>query len=137
MTIIDLPLFPFVISGIFSANTFSGAKVGSAVAEVNGNDISIDDFREKVEIASKNYGAGASSMQVVNGVWEQEIKNAILEEQFQELGITVEQDQIVDFLRNKPSYSQLPQFLNENGVFDENKFIDFIATLKENNPQGY
>ena len=135
--IIGLALFAFVISGIFSANTFSGAKVGSAVAEVNGNDISIDDFRQKVEIASKNYGAGASSMQVVNGVWEQEIKNAILEEQFQELGITVEQDQIVDFLRNNPSYSQLPQFLNENGVFDENKFIDFIATLKENNPQGY
>lgn len=135
--IIGLALFAFVISGIFSTNAFSGAKVGSAIAEVNGNDISIDGFREKVDIASKNYGAGASSMQVVNGVWEQEVRNAILEQEFDKLGITVEQDQIVEFLRTNPSYSQLPQFLNENGVFDENKFIEFIANLKQNNPAGY
>tara|TARA_R110002050_G_scaffold204522_4_gene340103 strand:+ start:5671 stop:7791 length:2121 start_codon:yes stop_codon:yes gene_type:complete len=135
--IIGLALFAFVISGIFSANTFSGAKVGSAVAEVNGNDISIDEFREKVDIATRNYGPNATSMQVVNNVYEQEVRNAILEQQFDELGISVEQDQIVDFLRTNPSYSQLPQFLDENGLFDENKFIEFIANLKENNPAGY
>tara|TARA_R110000868_G_scaffold80081_3_gene227650 strand:- start:8709 stop:10829 length:2121 start_codon:yes stop_codon:yes gene_type:complete len=135
--IIGLALFAFVISGIFSANTFSGAKVGSAVAEVNGEDISIDGFREKVDIATRNYGPNATSMQVVNNVWDQEVKNAILEQEFDKLGITVEQDQIVDFLRTNPTYSQLPQFLNENGVFDENKFIEFIANLKENNPVGY
>ena len=35
--IIGLALFAFVISGIFSTNAFSGAKVGSSVAEVNGD----------------------------------------------------------------------------------------------------
>jgi peptidyl-prolyl cis-trans isomerase D len=135
--IIGLALFAFVISGIFSADAFSGGKVGSAIAEVNGTDISIDAFREKVEIATRNYGPNASAMQVVNNVYDQEVRNAILEEQFKALGITVEQDQIVDFLRNNPQFSQMPQFLNENGVFDETKFISYIADLKENNPGAY
>ncbi|MCR1025395.1 SurA N-terminal domain-containing protein [Cellulophaga baltica] len=135
--IIGLALFAFVISGIFSTNAFSGAKVGSSVAEVNGDEISIDGFREQVEIASKSYGANASSMQVVNNVYEQNVRNAILDQQFEKLGIVVEQDQIVNFLRTNPTYSQLPQFLNENGVFDENKFISIIADLKLNNPAGY
>ncbi|WP_158974471.1 peptidylprolyl isomerase [Cellulophaga sp. L1A9] len=135
--IIGLALFAFVVSGIFSTNAFSGAKVGSSVAEVNGEEVSIDGFREQVEIASKSYGANASSMQVVNNVYEQNVRNAVLDQQFEKLGIVVEQDQIVNFLRTNPTYSQLPQFLNENGVFDESKFINFIADLKLNNPAGY
>ncbi len=135
--IIGLALFAFVISGIFSANAFSGAKVGSAIAEVNGNEISIDGFRNQVDAATQQYGANASAMQIVNNVYEQGVRNAILEEEFEKLGISVEQDQIVNFLRTNPSYSQMPQFLNENGVFDENKFIEFVADLRDNNPVGY
>ncbi|ADV48248.1 SurA N-terminal domain-containing protein [Cellulophaga sp. E16_2] len=135
--IIGLALFAFVVSGIFSTNAFSGAKVGSSVADVNGEEVSIDGFREQVEVASKSYGASASSMQIVNNVYEQNVRNAVLDQQFEKLGIVVEQDQIVNFLRTNPTYSQLPQFLNENGVFDESKFINFIADLKKNNPAGY
>ncbi len=135
--IVGLALFAFVISGIFSANTFSGTKVGSSVAEVNGTDISIDDFRAKVDIATRNSGASNTSMQIINAVYEKEIRSALLEQQFDELRISVEQDQIVDYLRASPSYSQLPQFLNEEGAFDENKFIELITNLKENNPLGY
>tara|TARA_R110002051_G_scaffold181460_1_gene251014 strand:- start:101355 stop:103475 length:2121 start_codon:yes stop_codon:yes gene_type:complete len=135
--IIGLALFAFVVSGIFSADSFSGNKAGSAIAEINGNEISIDEFREKVEIATRNYGPNATAMQVVNNVYDQEVRNAILDEQFKALGITVEQDQIVDFLRSNPQFSQMPQFLNDNGVFDETKFISYIADLKENNPPAY
>lgn len=135
--IIGLALFAFVVSGIFSTNAFSGAKVGSSIADVNGEEVSIDEFRAQVEVASKSYGANASSMQIVNNVYEQNVRNAVLDQQFEKLGIVVEQDQIVNFLRTNPTYSQLPQFLNENGIFDENKFISFIADLKKNNPAGY
>lgn len=135
--IIGLALFAFVVSGIFSADSFSGNKAGSAIAEINGNELSIDGFREKVDIATRNYGPNATAMQVVNNVYDQEVQNAILDEQFAALGITVEQDQIVDFLRSNPQFSQMPQFLNESGVFDETKFISYIADLKENNAAGY
>ncbi|VAW14598.1 Peptidyl-prolyl cis-trans isomerase [hydrothermal vent metagenome] len=136
--IIGLALFAFVISGVFTSGSLgSGGKVGSTVAEINGDEISIDAFRQKVENASRRSGSTSSSMQVVNQVWDQEVRNAILGQQFENLGIDIEQDQIMNYIKNIPSYSQSPQFLNESGVFDENKFREFIADMKNNNPTQY
>ncbi|MGB5499008.1 MAG: peptidylprolyl isomerase, partial [Maribacter sp.] len=135
--IIGLALFAFVISGVFTSNDLGGGKIGSSVAEINGNEISIDDFRRKVETASNRFGPSASSMQVVNQVWDQEVRNSILSQQFEDLGIDIERDQIMNYIKTIPSYSQNPQFMNESGVFDENKFRDFIADLKVNSPSQY
>ena len=134
--IIGLALFAFVISGVFTSSNFGGAKVGSAVAEINGNEVSIDAFRSKIEAASRRYGPTTSSMQLVNQVWDQEVKNTILEEQFDNLGIGIEQDQIIDFLRTT-GYAQNPQFQNENGVFDANIFKNTIAEWKNANDGQY
>ena len=134
--IIGLALFAFVISGVFTSSNFGGEKVGSSVAEINGEDISIDDFRQKVESASRRVGPTTSSMQVVNQVYENEVRNTILGEQFEDLGIGIEQDQIVDFLRTT-GYAQNPEFQNENGQFDANRFKQTVADWKVNNPAQY
>ncbi len=134
--IIGLALFAFVISGVFTSNNFGGEKVGSSVAEINGNDISIDEFRQKVETASRRMGPTTSSMQLTNQVWEREVRNTILGEQFEELGIGIEQDQIIDFLKTT-GYAQNPEFQNENGVFDPNRFRQTVADWKVNNPAQY
>jgi len=54
--IIGLALFAFVISGVFTSSNFGGEKVGSSVAEINGEEISIDEFRQEVEVASNRMG---------------------------------------------------------------------------------
>ena len=132
-----MALFAFVISGVFTSSNFGGEKVGSSVAEINGNDISIDEFRQKVEAASrKKNGSTTSSMQLTNQVWEREVRNTILGEQFEELGIGIEQDQIIDFLKTT-GYAQNPEFQNENGVFDPNAFRQTVADWKANNPAQY
>ncbi|MGF1557476.1 MAG: SurA N-terminal domain-containing protein [Flavobacteriaceae bacterium] len=135
--IIGLALFAFVISGVFTSSNFGGGKVGSSVAEINGDEISIDEFRQKVEAASQRSAPTTSSMQLVNQVYDQEVRNAIMGQQFENLGINIEQDQIMNYIKNMPGYSQAPQFQNENGIFDENKFREFIAELKVNNPVQY
>ncbi len=135
--IIGLALFAFVVSGIFTSQDFSGGKVGSSVAEINGDEISIDDFRQQVERASRRSGPTASSMQLVNSVWSQVERNTLFEQQIEELGIAIEHDQILNIIKSSPGFTQNPQFLNESGVFDENKFRDFIADLKVNAPAQY
>ncbi|WP_339651003.1 peptidylprolyl isomerase [uncultured Maribacter sp.] len=134
--IIGLALFAFVISGVFTSSNFGGEKVGSSIAEINGEDISIDDFRQEVETASRRVGPTASSMQVVNQVWENTIRKNVLGEQFEDLGIGIEQDQIVDFLRTT-GYAQNPEFQNQNGQFDPNIFKQTVADWKVNNPAQY
>ena len=135
--IIGLALFAFVISGIFTNSNTGGVKVGSSVAEINGEEVSIDEFRNKVDLTASRYGGGASSMQMVNLVYNQEVRNAILEQQFDDLGIEIEQDQIINYIKSNPAYSQSPQFVNESGIFDENKFKSFVADLKANAPVQY
>ncbi len=134
--IIGLALFAFVISGVFTSSNFGGEKVGSAVAEINGNEISIDKFRSQVESATNRMGPTASSLQVVNQVWNQELKNAILNEQFEDLGIGIERDQIIDFLKTS-GYAQNPQFQDENGIFDANIFRQTVADWEINSPAQY
>ncbi|MDT7829251.1 SurA N-terminal domain-containing protein [Pricia sp. S334] len=135
--IIGLALFAFVISGVFTSGDLGGGKVGSSIAEINGEEISIDGFREKVDIASRNSGPNASTMQTVNQVWDQEVRNTIMEQQLEHLGLNIEQDQIMNYIGTIPGYSQNPQFQNENGVFDPNKFRAFIADIKVNQPAQY
>jgi len=135
--IIGMALFAFVISGIFTSNDFSGGKVGSSVAEINGDEISIDEFRRKVERASRRSGPTTSSMQLVNSVWSQVERNTILGQQIENIGIEIEQDQIINVIKSSPGFTQNPQFLNESGLFDENKFRDFLNELKINAPVQY
>lgn len=134
--IIGMALFAFVISGVFTSNDFGGAKVGSAVAEINGESISIDDFRKEVENASRRFGANFSSTQLVNQVYDQEVRKAILEQQFQNLGIDVESDQIIEFVRTS-GYAQIPDFQDENGIFNAEVFKSAIADWKVNDPLRY
>lgn len=136
--IIGMALFAFVISGVFTSSNFgTGGKVGSTVAEINGKEVSIDAFRQKVEAASRRVGPNASSMQTINQVWDQEVRNSILGEQFEDLGINIEEDQIMNYIKTMPGYNQAPQFQNEDGLFDENKFREFITDMRVNNPQQY
>ena len=135
--IIGLALFAFVISGIFTSNGFSGGKVGSSVGEINGQEIPIDMFRKKIERASRNSGPNASSMQLVNSIWNQIERSTLLDQQIASLGIDIEQDQIIEVIKNSPGLAQNPQFVDENGVFDERKFRDFILELKLNAPTQY
>ena len=136
--IIGMALFAFVISGIFTSNDFSGGvKVGSAVAEINGEEISIDEFRNRVERVSRRSGPTTSSMQMVNAVWSQLERQTIMGQEFDELGIQIEQDQIINVIKSNPGLSQNPQFQDQDGNFDENRFRDFIADLRANAPAQY
>ncbi|MDB4291927.1 peptidylprolyl isomerase [Maribacter sp.] len=134
--IIGLALFAFVISGVFTSDGLSGQKVGSTVAEINGEEIPIDAFRQKVDLQQRNSPPGTSTMQVVGQVYDQEVKNAILGQQFEDLGVNIEQDQIINFLKTT-GYAQNPEFHNASGVFDENVFRNAVATWKSSEPIRY
>ncbi|WP_372945896.1 SurA N-terminal domain-containing protein [Muriicola sp.] len=135
--IIGMALFAFVISGIFTSDGFSGGKVGSAVGEINGEEISIDAFRQQLERATRTSGQNASSMQLVNSIWNQMERNTLLDQQISALGIEIEQDQIIEIIKNSPGLAQNPQFVDENGIFDERRFREFILELKVNAPAQY
>lgn len=133
--IIALALFSFVLADLFKNSDALTAKSQNIVATINGKDISREDFLQKVEAAQRQAGPSATSTQVMNSVWEQEVRQAVMETQYEELGITVEKDQMRDLL--KTALATSPEFLNEAGLFDENKLNEYIANLKETSPVGF
>jgi parvulin-like peptidyl-prolyl isomerase len=133
--IIALALFSFVLADLFRNSDALTAKSQNIVATINGKDITREDFLQKVEAAQKQAGPTATTTQVMNRVWDQEVRQAIMETQFEKLGISVEKDQMRDLL--KTALSSSPEFLNEAGLFDENKMNEYIANLKEISPAGY
>ncbi len=133
--VIALALFSFVLADLFKNGNALTAKSQNIVATINGKDITREDFLQKVEAAQRQAGPNATSTQVMNRVWDQEVRQAVMETQFEELGITVEKDQMRDLL--KTALAKNPQFLNEAGLFDENKLNEYIANLKETSPVRY
>jgi len=132
--IIALALFSFVLSGLIKDGS-SASHSQNIVATINGKEITREAFLQKVEAAQRQAGPNATNTQVMNQVWEQEVRQAVLETQFEKLGISIEKDQMRDLL--KTALATSPEFLNAAGMFDENKLNEYIANLKETSPQGY
>ncbi|WP_405291242.1 SurA N-terminal domain-containing protein [Algibacter sp. Ld11] len=133
--IIALALFSFVLADLFKNSDALSAKSQNTVGTVNGTDITRESFLQKVDVAQRQAGASATSTQVMNRVWDQEVREAVMGAQFEKLGISVEKDQMKDLL--KTALASSPEFLNEAGLFDEAKLNEYIANLKETSPAGY
>ncbi len=131
--IIALALFSFVLADLFKN---SDALLGTAqdvVATVNGKNIDRVDFMSKVENIKRQLGPNATSTQAMNRVYDQEVRRVVMNTQFEELGLTVEQDQMKDLI--KQNFASYTEFQNEAGLFDENKLTEFVANLKAINPE--
>ncbi len=128
--VIALALFSFVLADLFRNSGALTSKDQNVIATINGKDISREDFLRQVEGVQRQLGPTASSTQAMNRVWDREVRRAVLETQFEELGFTVENEQMKDLIKTR--YGQDPTFLNENGVFDEGKLNEFLANLKAN-----
>jgi len=133
--IIALALFSFVLADLFKNGDALTSKSQNIVATINGKDITRESFLQKVEQMQRQLGPNTTNTQVMNRVWDQEVRQAVMDTQFEELGISVEKDQMRDLLRTALATS--PEFLNEAGLFDENKLNEYIANLKETSPAGF
>ena len=69
----------------------------------------------------------------MNLVWDSELRRVILKNQFNKIGISVERDQMRSLLKN--NLISFNEFINTDGLFDENKLNEFIANLKEISPE--
>jgi parvulin-like peptidyl-prolyl isomerase len=133
--IIAMALIAFVISvpDLLGDNSFSAGKQ-NVIATINGEDIKRDDFMNKVEAAQRQLGGQGTSTQAMNRVWDQEIRKAVMESQFDALGLVIEREQMRDLL--KQSLTSFEEFNDADGIFDENKLNEFIANLKAIAPES-
>ncbi len=132
--VIGLALFAFVISGALGTGN-SDDTISEPIGTVNGKNIPLERFRFMVEQTERNFGL--TTMQAVDNVWKQYIRNLVFEDQFEVLGIDAGRDQIEQVVSSTESIINDERFINEAGFFDFGLFTDFIIQMKNNNPQAY
>ena len=130
--VIGLALFAFVISGVFDGK---GYQAQQPVGVINGEEVLIEDFRGQVDFLERNYNQ--QGMIAVNNVWNQRLRSEILRQQFEISGIQSGKDHLQNILKNNSTFNSDPQFLNEAGMFDIDKFKTLIIELKTTNPEAY
>jgi len=134
IVIIALALFSFVLADLIRNGGAISQKAANTIAVINGKEIDRTDFANKVELASRNYGANGSNLQTVNLVWNQEVRQIVFDGQFEELGIRAGADEVNQLLED--GLASNPTFQNEAGVFDKAKMQEYVASIK-GNPVAY
>jgi peptidyl-prolyl cis-trans isomerase D len=128
--IIALALFSFVLADVLRNGGLSSDKTQSTVATVNGVDLDRTGFMTKVETMRRNLGPNAPAGQAVNAVYEQEVKRVLLEEQYEALGLTVQEDQLNDALSINLAANET--FQDETGRFSQAKLDEYVASIRTN-----
>ena len=132
IAVIGMALFAFVIAGVFDGSGFQSQE---PIGIVNGEELSVTDFRNQIDILKKSYNF--NDLQALTTAWDETVRSKLLSQQIDELGIGSSRDHLEFFLSQSPSFNSDERFLNDAGIFDVNKFSNFIAELKELNPQSY
>ncbi len=133
--IIALALFSFVLADVIRNGGATTQKEQGIIAKVNGEDISREQFAMQVEAYQRNLGPDAGTTMAVNLVWDMTLRQVILQDEMDELGIRVENAQIRNVLARELGNN--PNFTNEAGMFDEARLREYVATLQATSPVAY
>lgn len=125
--VIALALIAFILQdgvrrggGIFSNNTVLG--------KVNGKKIERADFEQKISMYSRN---GVDREQLITQLWNQEVTNAVMDDEYNKLGIVIGQRELSDILYGQNSPFKREFTDPQTGVFDIEKLRAALAQIKK------
>jgi len=127
IAVVGIALFAFVLMDLLGSGSFGDSM--RYVGSINGKDISTEEFRIKVA-NQQEQNKGASTLMIANSIWNQEVKTALYEEQFEKLGLRAGEAQI----KGAMEQSGNTMFLDELGKFSQDKFNQYFETIKAQYP---
>ena len=119
---IGLALLGFILMDAFAGRGSLGGN-DTTLGKINGKEIEYEAFNRRVSEISKRQGQNGqdATQQIVNGLWQQEINDVLMSEQYEELGITIT-DKELDQLLFGPNPPQVfrQNFSDPNSPWDPN-----------------
>jgi peptidyl-prolyl cis-trans isomerase D len=140
VTVIAISLIFFMVGGdLLGPNSMLGGSNNQVVGEIAGKEINIKDFQSRVDGFRQNYeaqsGRSLSENELValrDQAWNQFIVDIAYKDQFDKVGLTVTDEELVDMVQgNHISPSILQAFSDPStGRFDKNAVINYLKNLK-------
>lgn len=134
LAIVGLALIAFVLGALIESGGFTQSARNAGT--INGIDIPFEDFRTKVDNATKGQQP-MTIMQATGRVWDQEVNRVLQQEQYEKIGLRISDDQLINVFKEDPQFSQMPQVLNAAGKFDKGKFNEFVTSIKNSTPERW
>ena len=130
---IVISLLGFIMMDAFSGRGGLGQR-STTIGSVNGEEIDYIDFEKKVkaqEAAAKQQGY--TQEQLMENVWNGEVMQNIMDDQFEELGMTVGKKELTDLLfGTNPPQDLKQRFSDPNtGVYDANQASQLINNIRK------
>ncbi|MDE0471042.1 MAG: SurA N-terminal domain-containing protein [Ekhidna sp.] len=142
--VIMLTMIAFIGTDLIGNSTLLGGGQNQDIAEIAGNTISNVKFQNKVEELSYNFALNSGRNpiqqeidQIRNQAWNALIFDKAYQLQFDELGIEVTNDELVDMVQGSNISPQIIQFFSDpaTGQFDKSRITNFLASLQQAQPQ--
>lgn len=122
----------------------SGPGSKREIGIVNGQSITLAEFegltQKNVELTKLNQQKAELSAEEIfdikNQTWAQHVKEMIMQEEYDKLGISVTDDEMIELLRGRDPHRLIRQyFVNENGVYDPNLVVGYMQNIDQLQPQ--
>jgi len=139
---IGFAIVAFLVGDAINVGKPFWAANQKTVGSVDGNDISIDDFGPKVEQNlnqfKQQYGGSANAQMqamAVDQAWNAELAGVLLNKEYDRLGLTVSEDELVDLLVGQNPSPLIKQYFTnpQTGQLDRMQLNSF---LKSKDPQA-
>ena len=143
--VIAVGLIFFLVGGdILSPNSTLLGGAQTTVGEIAGEDVSYDEYLQKIEEVKfsfqQNTGRNPTENEMYSireQAWQALIVERMFQAQYQELGLRVSDEELVDLVQGQNIIAELRQQLTnpETGEFDRQQLIGFLQSLEDATPQ--
>jgi peptidyl-prolyl cis-trans isomerase D len=143
LVFIGAAILAFILADVFGpGSTFTAPD--RSVGEIAGHTVSVEEFNMKVEELETQYQmrtnqpiTEAQRASIRNQAWDALIAEKAFREQYDELGINITDDEVVDMVQGNNISPEIQQaFTNpETGEFDRNQLVTYLQNINNMPPQ--
>jgi len=145
--VIGLALFAFIMGDLMRSGRSLLRGDVNEIAEIGGNSVSYKEYYALVEQLTDNYKRNTNKSgldeetteQIREQAWETLVKNYVMQEAYESLGIDVSPEEVFDMVQGQnidKQVMQIPIFKNkQTGQFDRALVIRFLKSLDQD-PSG-
>lgn len=142
---VGLAILSFILADLMGPNSIIFGGNSNEVGEIAGRKITYEDFQRRIEDMKNNYmlntGRNPSEAEMISlrqQAWELLIVDIAFEDQYEELGITVSDEEKIDMVQGNNIHPDLVRaFTNpETGEFDKSQILNFLRNFSQLPPQN-
>lgn len=140
IVLIGVAMLAFILTDLLGSGNSILRADANVIGEVDGKKIEIPEFQKRMDdlrtrIAQQNpqQAQMLTTKQLADGVWDEIVREEVMAEQYDELGIRVSSDELYERLKSNPNIQSAPAFQDQGtGRFSEALFQQYLNNIESN-----